>query len=198
MSRKHRPYGRANKKSKGRSKLDKAKGYRIQPIRKQGDKIRRNDPCPCGSGRKFKVCCGKPEPPPPTVRNPYQTMAATYTDEQKQAEQDFVKQWGFNPNPSQLMAYMEGAHEELEEAILRGMEGIEAEEKFFYAVKKLHRLITPKNQKLVSPEEAEAWEAAIAEYDDANGRGVSDEGSPGEPESGSPETDERTQEEAAG
>jgi len=22
-------------------------------------KIGRNDPCPCGSGRKFKVCCGR-------------------------------------------------------------------------------------------------------------------------------------------
>ena len=21
----------------------------------------RNDPCPCGSGRKFKKCCGAPE-----------------------------------------------------------------------------------------------------------------------------------------
>ena len=23
-------------------------------------KIGRNDPCPCGSGKKFKQCCGKP------------------------------------------------------------------------------------------------------------------------------------------
>ena len=28
-----------------------------QPIKK--NKIGRNDPCPCGSGRKYKVCCGK-------------------------------------------------------------------------------------------------------------------------------------------
>jgi hypothetical protein len=27
-------------------------------------KIGRNDPCPCGSGRKYKQCCGKPEAPP--------------------------------------------------------------------------------------------------------------------------------------
>jgi uncharacterized protein YecA (UPF0149 family) len=24
------------------------------------DKTKRNDPCPCGSGKKFKQCCGKP------------------------------------------------------------------------------------------------------------------------------------------
>lgn len=25
----------------------------------KGDKIGRNDPCPCGSGKKYKKCCGK-------------------------------------------------------------------------------------------------------------------------------------------
>ncbi|MBO5139557.1 MAG: SEC-C domain-containing protein, partial [Peptococcaceae bacterium] len=23
------------------------------------DKVGRNDPCPCGSGKKYKHCCGK-------------------------------------------------------------------------------------------------------------------------------------------
>ncbi len=26
--------------------------------RRAGEKVGRNDPCPCGSGRKFKLCCG--------------------------------------------------------------------------------------------------------------------------------------------
>jgi hypothetical protein len=30
-------------------------------------KIGRNDPCPCGSGKKYKVCCGKPAAPPPAT-----------------------------------------------------------------------------------------------------------------------------------
>lgn len=29
-----------------------------QPIRKSTFKVGRNDPCPCGSGKKFKKCCG--------------------------------------------------------------------------------------------------------------------------------------------
>jgi len=29
-----------------------------QPVTRQGDKVGRNDPCPCGSGRKYKRCCG--------------------------------------------------------------------------------------------------------------------------------------------
>ena len=26
---------------------------------REGAKIGRNDPCPCGSGKKYKKCCGK-------------------------------------------------------------------------------------------------------------------------------------------
>lgn len=29
------------------------------PFRRAGPKIGRNDPCPCGSGKKYKTCCGK-------------------------------------------------------------------------------------------------------------------------------------------
>lgn len=28
-------------------------------IKHETPKIGRNDPCPCGNGRKFKKCCGK-------------------------------------------------------------------------------------------------------------------------------------------
>lgn len=28
------------------------------PIRRRGKLIGRNEPCPCGSGQKFKRCCG--------------------------------------------------------------------------------------------------------------------------------------------
>lgn len=30
-----------------------------QPVRKEGKKVGRNDPCPCGSGKKYKFCCGR-------------------------------------------------------------------------------------------------------------------------------------------
>ena len=30
---------------------------KIEPIRNAGAKIGRNDPCPCGSGKKYKNCC---------------------------------------------------------------------------------------------------------------------------------------------
>lgn len=31
------------------------------PYRREEPKVGRNDPCPCGSGKKYKKCCGKTE-----------------------------------------------------------------------------------------------------------------------------------------
>jgi preprotein translocase subunit SecA len=30
-----------------------------ETYRRDSDKVGRNDPCPCGSGKKYKNCCGK-------------------------------------------------------------------------------------------------------------------------------------------
>ncbi len=34
---------------------------KLQPIRRTEQKVGRNDPCPCGSGKKYKHCCGRNE-----------------------------------------------------------------------------------------------------------------------------------------
>ena len=31
---------------------------KVEPIKSEGQ-TKRNDPCPCGSGKKFKKCCGR-------------------------------------------------------------------------------------------------------------------------------------------
>ena len=33
--------------------------YTVQQVRRDTPKVGRNDPCPCGSGKKFKQCHGK-------------------------------------------------------------------------------------------------------------------------------------------
>jgi uncharacterized protein YecA (UPF0149 family) len=30
----------------------------VQQVVRSGEKIGRNDPCTCGSGKKYKKCCG--------------------------------------------------------------------------------------------------------------------------------------------
>ncbi len=32
---------------------------RAAPYKREGEKVGRNDPCPCGSGKKYKKCCGR-------------------------------------------------------------------------------------------------------------------------------------------
>lgn len=39
--------------------FDEATGGKQKPITNPGSKLGRNDPCPCGSGQKFKKCCMK-------------------------------------------------------------------------------------------------------------------------------------------
>jgi preprotein translocase subunit SecA len=35
-------------------------GPRLEiPVRRDAPKVGRNDPCPCGSGKKYKACCGR-------------------------------------------------------------------------------------------------------------------------------------------
>ena len=36
----------------------KLAGNGLAPLNRDGDKVGRNDPCPCGSGRKYKKCHG--------------------------------------------------------------------------------------------------------------------------------------------
>lgn len=32
--------------------------FQVETVVRDGEKVGRNDPCPCGSGKKFKKCCG--------------------------------------------------------------------------------------------------------------------------------------------
>lgn len=36
-----------------------AAAQNANPIKREGQKVGRNDPCPCGSGKKYKKCCGR-------------------------------------------------------------------------------------------------------------------------------------------
>jgi len=40
---------------------EKAGGGKVKPIVREAPKVGRNDPCPCGSGKKYKKCHGKVE-----------------------------------------------------------------------------------------------------------------------------------------
>ena len=37
---------------------------KVEPIRNRGQRVGRNEPCPCGSGKKYKNCCLRKGTPP--------------------------------------------------------------------------------------------------------------------------------------
>ncbi len=45
--------------SEGQWVFEDGKILAPEPIRREEPKVGRNDVCPCGSGKKFKKCCGK-------------------------------------------------------------------------------------------------------------------------------------------
>jgi preprotein translocase subunit SecA len=56
-----RPEEMAAKEKAEQDKLVFSHGGEVakQPVRRSKEKVGRNQPCPCGSGRKYKKCCGK-------------------------------------------------------------------------------------------------------------------------------------------
>jgi len=50
-----------NEEDMVQAEFEEGEAPALKPIRK-AKKTKRNDPCPCGSGKKYKQCCGKSGP----------------------------------------------------------------------------------------------------------------------------------------
>jgi uncharacterized protein len=55
--------GRAYRHFANRRQAASPDAASARTVRRDGQKVGRNDPCPCGSGRKFKRCCGAHDAP---------------------------------------------------------------------------------------------------------------------------------------
>ncbi|MCP4570038.1 MAG: preprotein translocase subunit SecA [FCB group bacterium] len=54
--------GKEAKEGMGESPMAEAsKRGKSKPVKRSAPKVGRNDPCPCGSGKKYKKCCGRNE-----------------------------------------------------------------------------------------------------------------------------------------
>ncbi len=51
-------FQRRKKKELEQARMAGAGDMQVQQVVRSGDKVGRNDPCPCGSGKKYKKCCG--------------------------------------------------------------------------------------------------------------------------------------------
>ena len=148
-------------------KRAKATGWR-PPIVKGEKPPRRNDPCPCGSGMKWKKCHGAPSSPENRPKSIYTTLRSQYTEAQQGAEARFIEQWGFMPNPSQLMTFMEGTAQEMKDVVLIGLKRLNAGPEYLYTVDKLGCLLTSKNIARYSKGQQKLWDTTLEEYRQAH------------------------------
>jgi hypothetical protein len=162
------------KRNKVRTKPSKTwsgKEVPMSPIVKGDAPPRRNDPCPCGSTRKWKNCHGKKQQAVHHSKSPYADLRQLYGEKHHKAEKEFVTQWGFNPNPTQLMVFMGGDQDEIRELVIKAMRRMESKdgignERFVYAIEKLDRLVTPLNTAELEDSVNRAWSDALHEYDE--------------------------------
>ena len=163
-----------SKKHRNRRATQQAGVLPLTPIVYDQPRIGRNDPCPCGCGRKFKKCMGSSQPAPVApVANSYGDMRTLYSEDQKEQEEAFVRQWGFEPNPSQLLIFHEGDPEEMKHNVIESMRIVGKDNdkdysQFEYVIDKCNRLLTPLNENMWTDEEKKEWEAACNEFSEAN------------------------------
>ena len=52
-------FGSATQTEEANPMAEASKRGKAKPIKRETKKIKPNDPCPCGSGKKYKKCCGR-------------------------------------------------------------------------------------------------------------------------------------------
>jgi len=159
MSRKHR----------NRSDRPEVAATKPAPIVRTEPRVGRNDACPCGCGRKYKKCMGSSRPAPPP--SGYGNMQNIYTEDQRKAHKQFIRTWGFEPNPAQLMMFATGDPDEIKANVIKSMQIVAAQtdtdfSQYEYAIASCNRLLTPKNEDMWTIEEVEEWKAACDEFDE--------------------------------
>jgi hypothetical protein len=139
-------------------------------------KLGRNDPCPCGSGRKFKQCCLNkppeplPEAPPTEVDKLKQQFAELKVRNEEYAKalyQKVFKKLGRKPTNKEwdraLLADRDQSRVDTTEEMLSKLDS-EKGKMYAYAYKKVGFLIVNDKMRKQNPLLAARWDEACAEY----------------------------------
>ncbi|MGE3805870.1 MAG: SEC-C metal-binding domain-containing protein [Gemmataceae bacterium] len=134
-------------------------------------KLSRNDPCPCGSGKKYKRCCWGQDVDDDSGTG-FRTIPMTGELEGLFEEQHhrFVQRFGREPGPSDPV-FFDALHPEYIEAMTsQVMKDAGLDPALIYAFEKTGRLVTECNQHLLSDADLDEWNAAIEEYESKHPR----------------------------
>jgi hypothetical protein len=138
-------------------------------------KISRNDPCPCGSGKKYKKCCINKDFDWVETDDGNVGRSVHLSDETidvlQELRQSQIEKFGYLPD-----RVFEGAPplEHIEHFTIEAMKKAAVEPALIFAYEKTGGLLlNARNEKLVPDSDIEEWEAAIDEYEKSTGRKAS-------------------------
>jgi len=167
MRYKQTPVMQSTSRTMEAAKHRKVKLPRLTPITTER-KPKRNAKCSCGSGDKFKRCCGKTPDAVKPEEVTYGTFQTQYTPEQQEAERRFVRRWGFTPSLSQLQMSADGDIAGIALSVVLDLAAVPGSEPVIHAVSKFQRLITSKNRQHTPAGMLASWDATLAEYEATN------------------------------
>jgi hypothetical protein len=132
-------------------------------------KLSRNAPCPCGSGKKYKHCCISKgfdwtEDEAGTIfKNvPLNEEAVGILEDQRRK---FVEKFGREPGPNDPIFFDAPPADQMLAEMVETMKAANIDPAKIYAFEKTNGLlVTEQNQHLISDEDLTAWHAAIDEY----------------------------------
>jgi len=138
-------------------------------------KISRNDPCPCGSGKKFKKCCIDKDFDwlEDADGNIFKSipMSGDMVDVLQNQRAAFVENYGREPGPDDPVFPDMPHPEHLEHEMVEMMKRANIDPAKIYAFEKTGRLVTEENQDILTEADLMEWEAAIDEYEERFGGG---------------------------
>jgi hypothetical protein len=137
-------------------------------------KIARNDPCPCGSGKKFKKCCIDKDFEWLEDEDGNIFKSIPMSDEMMEIfgnqRQAFIDRNGREPGPDDPVFPDMPHPEHLEHEMVEMMKRANIDPAKIYAFEKTGRLVTEDNQGILTEADLLEWEAAIDEYERNGGK----------------------------
>jgi len=140
-------------------------------------KVGRNDPCPCGSGKKFKHCCidkppEAPSPPPLTAEQERRKLRAEREVEHEAYALDvykrLVSKLRRKPTKKEWDWALRAEYKELNSKTEELLQDAEGGEMYAYAFKQTGFLVLDPETRKHNPALAAKWDAAIAVWKKAN------------------------------
>jgi hypothetical protein len=130
--------------------------------------VGRKEPCPCGSGKKYKNCCFKKGIEYERDEAGTVSRLVQLDDEQKKIIEEqrkkFVEKFGREPGPHDEIFFDMPPAEHLEAILAEAMKQTGVDPAAIYAFEKTGFMLSRENQHLMSDGDLAEWDAAVDEY----------------------------------